>query len=155
MRQGFGEYLKIVMNQKCMVDYFLTALKIIWWIEFTTSHIHQAEYSIITTHIFVIFLYNLIPLLAIINQMNTALSVCHTVHTGLVVCQCPCNANRATNNWRMTNFSVSFIIPFFFLQMLSNGNKQLRNKQYSTCPDLLNTEKSLSLPINANACPTT
>ena len=125
MRQGFGEYLKIVMNQKCMVDYFLTALKIIWWIEFTTSHIHQAEYSINTTHIFVLFLYNLIPLLAIINLMNTALSVCHsTVHAGLIVCQCPCNANRAMNNWRMANFSVSFIIPFIF-QKLSNGNKQL------------------------------
>ena len=33
--------------------------------------------------------------------------------------------------------------------MLSNGNKQHRKKQYSTCPDLINKEESLSLPSPA------
>ena len=48
---------------------------------------------------------------------------------------------------RMANFSVSIIFPFFS-QMLSNRNNQHRIKQYSTCPDLINTEKSSSLPVD-------
>ena len=46
----------------------------------------------------------------------------------------------------MANISVSFIFPFFlecFQMGIYNTGKQL-----STCLDLINTEKSLSLPIN-------
>ena len=47
----------------------------------------------------------------------------------------------------MANYSVSFIFLFFpecFQTVIYNTEK----KQYSTCPDLINREKLLSLPIN-------
>ena len=48
---------------------------------------------------------------------------------------------------RMANFSVSFIFPFF-PKASQTGINNTGKKQYSACPDLINTEKSLFFSIN-------
>ena len=47
----------------------------------------------------------------------------------------------------MANFSMRFIFPFF-PECFQTGIKNTEKKHYSICPDLINTEKSLSLPID-------
>ena len=49
------------------------------------------------------------------------------------------NSNNDNNNDNNNNNNDNKKI---IMIMLSNGNKQHRKKQYSTCPDLINTEKS-------------
>ena len=58
-----------------------------------------------------------------------------------------CITSIISDYCRMAKFSVSFIFPIFHECFPAGINNTGKNK-YNTCPDLINTEKSLSLSIN-------